>query len=565
MGPGDPELMTLKALRLLRAAPVVAYYAAENKRGNALTTIADYLRPQQRLIPLIYPITGKIPPPPFDYEGVMRAFYDRSAETLAEHLTAGTDVAVLCEGDPFFYGSFMYLHDRLVGRFPTEVVAGVCSVVASASALRTPLVYRDQSLLVLSGTLPEAELRDRLAGCEAAAVMKLGTNFAKVRRVIAQLGLLERARYVERATMSEERIRALPEITPASVPYFAMILIPGETWPAIQSGAALVPVTSPEEQLEFMAEAACADQPTATAPDTADERGVYRAQRTSLAAQPAPLTSPTPVRIPPGGQLAVVGLGPGSPEWLTPEASVAIDAAEDILGYTTYIHLAERLKGPFHPDQRVLTSDNRQELDRARAALELAASGRRVVLLSSGDPGIFAMASAVLEALTPGDNPGQTPDFNPAWREVPLRILPGISAAQALAARVGAPLGHDFCVLSLSDNLKPWAVIEQRLRLAAQADLVIALYNPRSRARPDTLGQALAILRALKSPATPVALGRDVGRPGETTRVLTLATLAPHDVDMRTVLIIGSSRTRALRRGDESDWVYTPRWCDTPK
>lgn len=213
----------------------------------------------------------------------------------------------------------------------------------------------------------------------------------------------------------------------------------------------------------------------------------------------------------------------------------------------------------------MLTSDNRQELDRARAALELAASGRRVVLLSSGDPGIFAMASAVLEALTPGDNPGQTPDFNPAWREVPLRILPGISAAQALAARVGAPLGHDFCVLSLSDNLKPWAVIEQRLRLAAQADLVIALYNPRSRARPDTLGQALAILRALKSPATPVALGRDVGRPGETTRVLTLATLAPHDVDMRTVLIIGSSRTRALRRGDESDWVYTPRWCDTPK
>ena len=136
VGPGDPELITLKALRRLREAPVVAYYAAENKRGNALTTVSEYLRPEQELIPLIYPITGKIPPPPFDYEGVMRAFYDHGAESLAERLAAGADVAVLCEGDPFFYGSFMYLHDRLVERFPTEVIAGVCSVVASASILK---------------------------------------------------------------------------------------------------------------------------------------------------------------------------------------------------------------------------------------------------------------------------------------------------------------------------------------------------------------------------------------------------------------------------------------------
>lgn len=514
VGPGDPELLTLKALRYLRAAPVVAYYAAENQPGNALTTVSAYLHPEQRLIALVYPITGKIPPPPYDYEGVMRAFYDRSAEALAEHLRLGADVAVLCEGDPFFYGSFMYLHDRLVQRFPTQVVAGVCSVVASASVLRTPLVYRDQSLLVLSGTLPEAELRRRLTGCEAAAVMKLGTNFAKVRRVIEQLGLLGRARYIERATMAEERIRALPEIEPASVPYFAMILIPGEPWP----GLALAPVTSPEEQL---AEAEV-QQPADRVP--------------ALAA---------------GGRLSVIGLGPGAPAWLTPEARAALDDAEDILGYATYLQLA----GPFRSDQRVRPSDNRQELERARAALDLAARGRRVALLSSGDPGIFAMASAVLEVLDAESHP----ERDPAWDGVELEILPGVSAAQALAARVGAPLGHDFCVLSLSDNLKPWALIEQRLRLAAEADLVIALYNPRSRSRPEALARALGILRECKAAATPVALGRDIGRAGEHTEVLTLASLEPDWVDMRTVLIIGSARSKLLPRPRGGQWIYTPR------
>ncbi len=524
VGPGDPELMTLKALRWLRAAPVVAYYAAEHQRGRALTTVAEFLRPEQHLLPLIYPITGKIPPPPFDYEGVMRAFYDQSAAALAEHLAAGTDVAVLCEGDPLFYGSFMYLHDRLAERFPTEVVPGVCSVVASAAALRTPLVYRDQALLVLSGTLSEAELRRRLAGCEAAAIMKIGTNFAKIRRVIAQLGLLERARYVERASMMDERIVALAEIDPASVPYFSMIVIPGEPWP----GVALAPVTSPEEQREDAVaencEAECADHATSLPPMT----GIK-------------------------GELAIIGIGPGAPAWLTPEARAAIDQAEEILGYDTYLRLA----GPFRADQCVRPSDNRQELERARAALELAAGGHRVALLSSGDPGIFAMASAVLEVLDSQAHPAH----NPAWDEVALRILPGVSAAQALAARVGAPLGHDFCVLSLSDNLKPWALIERRLTLAAEADLVIALYNPRSRSRPEALARALDRLRALKSGATPVALGRDLGRAGEQTRVLTLASLDPSEVDMRTVLIIGSSRSRCLPRATGGDWLYTPRWA----
>lgn len=230
VGPGDPELLTLKALRLLRAAPVVAYYAGPKKRGNAFTTVQEYLREEQILLPLIYPVTGRIPPPPFDYERVMRNFYDASAERIATHLATGRDVVTLCEGDPLFYGSFMYLHDRLAGRFRAEVVPGVCSVVASAAALSTPLVYRDQSLLVLAGTLPEAELERRLTGAEAAAIMKLGSNFGKVRRVLARLGLAHRALYVERATMPGETIRKLADIDPATVPYFSMVLLPGERW-----------------------------------------------------------------------------------------------------------------------------------------------------------------------------------------------------------------------------------------------------------------------------------------------------------------------------------------------
>ncbi|MBK1720205.1 precorrin-2 C(20)-methyltransferase [Thiocystis violacea] len=230
VGPGDPELITIKALRYLRAAPVVAYYVGKEKRGNALSSAKPHLRADQIRLPLVYPVTGKKPEPPYDYEGVMRDFYDEAAEQVAAHLDAGRDVAALCEGDPFFYGSFMYLHDRLAERFETEVVPGVCSVVASASVLRTPLVYRDQRLQVIAGTLPEETLTRMLSEVEAAAIMKLGSNFEKVRRVIRALGLESRARYVERATMEGERIRDLAGIDPESVPYFSMILIPGERW-----------------------------------------------------------------------------------------------------------------------------------------------------------------------------------------------------------------------------------------------------------------------------------------------------------------------------------------------
>jgi precorrin-3B C17-methyltransferase len=245
------------------------------------------------------------------------------------------------------------------------------------------------------------------------------------------------------------------------------------------------------------------------------------------------------------GRLAVVGLGPGPAEWMTPEASAAIAAATDVVGYSPYIaRLALR------SDQRAHASDNRAELDRARLALALACDGRAVTVVSGGDPGVFAMAAAVFEAA----------EEKPEWRALDISVLPGVTAMQAAAARLGAPLGHDFCAISLSDNLKPWSIIEQRLKAAADGDFVIALYNPASKARPTRIVDAFDLLRGMKSAATPVALARALGRAGE---ALTIATLGAADlslVDMATLVIVGSSETRlVLRDGGRAPWMLTPR------
>ena len=248
------------------------------------------------------------------------------------------------------------------------------------------------------------------------------------------------------------------------------------------------------------------------------------------------------------GRLAVIGLGPGAAELMVPAVKAELARANDVLGYETYVRMA----GPFRADQVLHCTDNREEMQRARHAFELAAQGRSVVVVSSGDPGVFAMAAAVLEALHES--------ADPQWHNVDLEILPGVSASLATAAQAGAPLGHDFCVMSLSDNLKPWSIIEKRLDLASQADLALAFYNPISRSRPWQLGVALEIVARHRTPQTPVVLGRDIGRPGQTLRVTTLGELTPEQVDMRTMVIVGSSTTCTFPRADGREWVYTPRW-----
>ncbi|MFD1557576.1 precorrin-2 C(20)-methyltransferase [Paraburkholderia silviterrae] len=232
VGPGDPELLTLKALRLLKAAPVVAYFVAKGKKGNAFGIVEDHLGAQQERLPLVYPVTTEALEPPLSYEAIIADFYNGAAQIVAGHLDAGRDVAVICEGDPFFYGSYMYLHDRLSERYEAEVVPGVCSMLGGAAVLGVPLVYRNQSLAVLSGVLPEDELRRRLADADAAVIMKLGRNFEKVRRVLAELGLAQRALYVERATMANQRIVPLDEVDPMASPYFSLLVVPGEKWQA---------------------------------------------------------------------------------------------------------------------------------------------------------------------------------------------------------------------------------------------------------------------------------------------------------------------------------------------
>lgn len=244
------------------------------------------------------------------------------------------------------------------------------------------------------------------------------------------------------------------------------------------------------------------------------------------------------------GWLAIVGLGPGADALVTPEVTEAIDQATDVVGYIPYV----RRISP-RPGLTLHESDNRVELERARHALQMAEAGRRVVVVSSGDPGVFAMASAVFEAVEAGPV---------VWRALDIRVLPGITAMLAAAAQAGAPLGHDFCTINLSDNLKPWLVIEKRLRLAAEADFAMAFYNPRSRARPEGFGRALDVLRETCAPERLVIFARAVSTPDQRIRVVPLAEATPEMADMRTVVLVGSSLTRRIEReGDPI--VYTPR------
>ena len=487
LGPGDPELVTVKAARLIGEADVIAYHSARHGRSIARSVAEPYLRPGQVEEQLVYPVTTETTDHPGGYQGAIDEFYAHAAARLADHLAAGRNVALLCEGDPFFYGSYMHMHKRLVDRFPVEVVPGITSVSGASAVLGRPLAERDEVLTVLPGTLDPEVLAERLANTDAAAVMKLGRTFEGVRAAFERAGCLDEAYYVERATTDRQRTLPLSEVDPDSVPYFSLALKPSPV-----NNAAAPPLT----------------------------------------------TGPEPVSRTERGEVVVVGLGPAGPQWTTPEAHAAITAADDLVGYGPYL---DRL--PHNPRQRKHPSDNRVEAERAEFALDLARGGARVVVISSGDPGVFAMATAVLEVAA-----------EERFADVPVRVLPGLTAAQAVASRIGAPLGHDYCVLSLSDRLKPWEVISERLEAAAKADLALAIYNPASRSRTWQVEAARDALLAHRAPETPVVIGRDVGGPEESVRVVPLGELRQSDVDMRCLLIVGSSQTRQA-----ADRVFTPR------
>ncbi|KQC35104.1 precorrin-2 C(20)-methyltransferase [Frankia sp. ACN1ag] len=520
VGPGDPELMTLRAARLIHDADVIAYHSARHGRSIARSIAASHLRGDQIEEALVYPVTTETTSHPGGYRGAIDEFYEDCAKRLAAHLDAGRTVVVLSEGDPFFYGSFIHLHRRLADRYPTEVVPGVTSLSAGCAVLGRPLVEGNEVLTVLPGTLTPQILAERIAGTDTAVVLKMGRTFPGVRDAFTDAGRLADTWYVERATTAGQRIAPLGEVDPATVPYFSLAVLPS-------------PVRGPDDPAPLRA-------------------GQADWVLVGAASQPAPTPAvgeatdaPRAVEV---GEVVVIGLGPGAQGWLTPQAAAALAAADDLIGYGPYLD-----RVPADPRQRRHPSGNTVEAERAELALELAAAGANVAVVSSGDPGVFAMATAVVEAAA-----------QRRFAHVDVRVVPGLTAAQAVASRVGAPLGHDFCVLSLSDRLKPWEVIEGRLRAAAAADLVLAIYNPASRTRREQLELARAALLEHRAPDTPVVIGRDVGGPTETVTVTTLGDLDPGVVDMRCLLLVGSSTTRIVRRGTGRDLVFTPRRYPAP-
>ncbi len=475
LGPGDPELVTVKAARVIGAAHVVAYHSARHGHSIARGIAEPYLRPGQIEEHLVYPVTTEGTDHPGGYTGAMEDFYADATGRIAAHLDAGRDVALLAEGDPLFYSSYMHLHTRLTERFHAVIVPGVTSVSAASAAIATPLVAGDQVLSVLPGTLPVAELARRLADADAAVVMKLGRSYPAVREALSMTGRIEDAFYVERASTPGQRVLPAADVDATSVPYFSMALLPGSQ------------------------------------------------QRQSR-----------------GGTVAVVGLGPGHADWMTPESHRELAMATDLIGYGPYLDRIMLRAG-----QHRHASDNTDEVARARLACTLAEQGRAVAVVSSGDPGVFAMATAVLEEAK-------------QWPGVAVRVVPAMTAAQAVASRVGAPLGHDYAVISLSDRLKPWEVIAQRLDAAAAADLVLAIYNPASKTRTWQVAAMRDLLLAHRDPGTPVVIGRDVSGPGERVTVMRLADLDPAEIDMRCLLIVGSSQTQWYA-ADSVDRVFTPR------
>jgi precorrin-2 C20-methyltransferase/precorrin-3B C17-methyltransferase len=505
LGPGDPELMTRKAARLIESADVIAFHAGVGKTSNARTIAADLIPATAIEEELRYPVTTGTTTHPGGYAGAMAEFYESCSARLAEHLSQGRTVVVLAEGDPLFYGSFMYLHDRLSDRFQTEVVPGVPAFAAATAVLASPLVRQTDVLTVLPGTLPVPELARRLADTDGAIIMKLGRTFPGVVEALRQAGRLEHALYVERASMPAERWMPVVDVDPATVPYFSLIVVPGDSLAEDPTGR--------------RAPSPAVVEVRAGSPSVVE----VRAQRAS---KPHPLK--------------VIGLGPGPDRWLTPEATEALADVDHVVGYAPYVARVPQREGLTRH-----ASGNTVEVDRARLALELASTGEKVAVVSGGDAGVFGMASAVFEAAA---------DFP----DVPIEVLPGVSAVQAVAAKAGAPIGADFAVVSLSDRLKPWSVIEKRLHAIAEADLVLAIYNPASRSRTTQVADLQKLFLEHRSPDTVVVVGRDVGRAEESLTVTTLAELEADTVDMKCLLIVGASSTRVTAAGQ----VWTPRFVE---
>ncbi len=472
LGPGDPELVTVKAARLIAQADVVAYHSARHGRSIARGIAEPYLRAGQIEEHLVYPVTTETTDHPGGYAGAIEDFYREAAERIAAHLDAGRDVALLAEGDPLFYSSYMHMHTRLTERFDAVIVPGVTSVSAASAATGTPLVQGDEVLSIIPGTLPVDELKRRLADTDAAVVLKLAVRIPLCgKRFRRPDGSATRTTSSARAHRSNGCCPPTRSTT-TTVPYFSLAMLPGTAGRRAARGHRRGRRPRPGRRR--------LDDP-AEPPRTG--RG-HRPDRVRPVSRPRPAARrATP---PPQRQHRRTGPRPAG------------------------VHA--RRAGP---------RGRRRLVRRSRAS-------------SRWPPRCSRRPSN--------------------GRACGVRVIPAMTAAQAVASRVGAPLGHDYAVISLSDRLKPWDVIAARLTAAAQADLVLAIYNPASKSRTWQVGAMRDLLLEHRDPGTPVVIGRDVSGPREEVKVVRLADLDPAEVDMRCLLIVGSSQTQWY-----DDRVFTPR------
>lgn len=492
LGPGSVDLITLRAAEIVRRADVIAYHAGPHGRSTARQIAGELIdnredAPIEEL--LVYPVTAGGGD---DYRERLAAFYAEASARLGAHLAAGRSVAVLSLGDPMLYSSYQHLHHLLANQYPADVVPGVASPCAAAAEIQHPLAEAEEIFTILPATADPEKMRAAVAASDCVVFMKLGGHVEQVRALLEDAGMLEHAMVIERASLDGTRSYPLADADPDTVPYFAVAMVGSSVYNSANSVSAVH----------------CAEEKNTTT----------------------------------RGEVVVLGLGPGKAEWTTPEVSNELSLATDIVGYSTYVNRVPKRIG-----QRRHLSDNRVEAERSALALDLARKGARVAVVSSGDPGVFAMAAAVIE----------TAD-DPQWRDIPIRVVPGMTAAQAVASRVGAPLGHDFAMISLSDRLKPWDVVEKRLRAIGEADMAVAIYNPASKSRRWQIRELRAIMLGYRKESTPVIVARAVGSDKEEVTVTTLGQFDPEVVDMRTMVIIGASSTEVYR-GAQQTRVYTAR------
>ena len=507
LGPGSPDLITLRGADIIRNVDVIAYHAASHGRSTARQIAAELIdsrevAPVEEL--LVYPVTAGGGD---DYREKLAGFYADAASRLSAHLAAGRSVAVLSLGDPMLYSSYQHLHHILAEDFPATVVPGVASPSAAAAEAQHPLAEAEEIFTVLPATASPERMKAAVAASDCVVIMKLGGHVEEVRALLDDAGMLDRAVVVERASLDRTRTYPLADVDPETVPYFSIAMVGSAVYNSEDSVSAVKALHSAD---------------TAAVSDSSAENADAKTK--------------------PMGEVVVLGLGPGKAEWTTPEVSHELAQATDIVGYSTYVNRVPQRIG-----QRRHLSDNRVEAERSALALDLARNGARVAVVSSGDPGVFAMAAAVIE--TADDD---------AWRDIPIRVVPGMTAAQAVASRVGAPLGHDFAMVSLSDRLKPWEIVEKRLRAIGEADMAVAIYNPASKSRRWQIRELRAIMLGYRKASTPVIVARAVGSDVEQVTVTTLGEFDPEIVDMRTMVIIGASST-TMYRGAGQTRVYTAR------